>query len=112
MVNLGHILCPMEARNDPFSWQERAACKDAPTAYFFEDEKAGKNISTNGHKKYCDPCPVRWDCLYTGNLYNFDGVWGGLKEDERRELYGSEYRAQLREELAEIGEYKKLPHVA
>lgn len=64
-------------------WQLRGLCAETdPGAFFPEDgEPAGPA------KRVCRSCPVRAECLdyalSTGQEY---GVWGGMSEQERRQL--------------------------
>jgi hypothetical protein len=99
------------ATQDPFAWQANAKCIGVPTSKFFRDED-GSDHSPVAYRDICAACPVKWECLETGIIYNFEGVWGGLTELERRKQYDEDWRQQLIEERDELGEYRKLDHIA
>lgn len=100
----------MEA-NNPFSWQDQGECVGKDPQIFFQDERDG-SYSREAYKAICAVCPVQAECLNTAILYNFDGVWGGTTDVERRHRYDREYREQLIEELEEIGEFVPLDKIA
>jgi hypothetical protein len=99
------------ATQDPFFWQKNAECTGMETSKFFDDED-GSDHDPKEYKKICASCPVIWECLETGIIYNFDGVWGGLKARDRRHKYPPEYRKQLIEEREELGIFTKLDQLA
>ena len=71
-------------------WRHRAACKDEDPELFFP---VGNNGSAQGQidqaKQICRRCPVISECLaWALDTGQDDGVWGGLSEDDRRELKG------------------------
>lgn len=104
----------MKATPNPFAWQSKAKCRGEDTSVFFDDEdsESSHQHSPNKYRSICATCPVRFVCLETAIIYNLDGVWGGLKAQERRKLYSKEYREQLIEERDEIGDYVPLDHNA
>lgn len=65
-------------------WQSRAACRGMDSGTFFPvTEEAAEPA-----KKVCFKCEVRMPCLQ----YSFEqreryGVWGGVDEHERAELF-------------------------
>src|SRR4051794_15249000 len=68
-------------------WQEHAACKDLPTRYtdylFFNPDQNDPGFTAR--RRLCSSCPVRWQCLETGNDIDMQfGAWGGLRPEERR----------------------------
>lgn len=73
------------------SWQHRAACRGADTAWFFapsyferREEKAAREAKA---KQVCAGCPVADECLeYALRIREPHGVWGGRNELERRRL--------------------------
>ncbi|MFF5422103.1 WhiB family transcriptional regulator [Streptomyces sp. NPDC002409] len=72
----------------PAHWDRRAACTSAPLQIFFpEGDAAAVHSATEEAKAYCRACPVTGRCqiesLERAEPY---GVWGGLDEDERREI--------------------------
>lgn len=67
-------------------WVDRAACREiGPEAFAPAGEEAKPSVETA--KKVCRRCPVSPECLQDSldRRENF-GVWGGLDENERREL--------------------------
>lgn len=73
-----------------WQWQSRAACRELGSTRFFHpaDERGeDRDQRDAAAKRVCAQCPVRTACLEhalrTREPY---GVWGGLTEEERREL--------------------------
>lgn len=64
-------------------WKSRAACGSADPELFYAEDPD----SIARAKSVCGRCPVRSDCLESA-LANGEqlGVWGGLDENERRQL--------------------------
>lgn len=77
MTGLGHDW----PRPEPSAWQDDATCIGTDTALFFSS--AQQDIDTA--KAVCAECPVKSQCL-NANIYEKEGVWGGLDERERRRL--------------------------
>jgi WhiB family transcriptional regulator, redox-sensing transcriptional regulator len=64
-------------------WQDRALCAQTDPEAFFP-EKGG---STREAKKVCRACEVRAQCLdYALENREPWGIWGGLSNQERRQL--------------------------
>ncbi|MET9701012.1 WhiB family transcriptional regulator [Streptomyces sp. NPDC006529] len=73
-----------------WEWQADAACRDLGPNRFFHpagergEEREGRDEAA---KRVCAVCPVRSACLeHALRTHEPFGVWGGLTEDERREL--------------------------
>lgn len=66
------------------SWRDDAACRDAPTDWFFPDRDGPDNHGRQA-KAVCAHCPVRTHCL-TENLTAGYGIHGGAGEPRRRAL--------------------------
>jgi WhiB family transcriptional regulator, redox-sensing transcriptional regulator len=67
----------------PGHWQDEAACADADADLFFsideEDQRRALSL--------CDACPVRTECLEHAIAHGEPyGIWGGLREQDRRRL--------------------------
>jgi WhiB family transcriptional regulator, redox-sensing transcriptional regulator len=75
---------------DPAGWQADAACHDADAELFFSLDEARQQEAL----AMCAECPVRRECLEhalaNGEQY---GIWGGLREGERRRLMRERTRA-------------------
>lgn len=92
--------------NQTFDWQGLAACIGKPSSYFFDDEEGIH--ARDEYEGLCKRCPVRSMCLEDAIVYNYDGVWGGMTERQRRAKYPEEYRQHLIEERREMGDYLEL----
>ena len=73
---------------DVGDWCRRAACRGEDPELFFPISAAGPVLAQIAEaKQVCARCPARAACLrfalVTGQDY---GIWGGLTEDERRQL--------------------------
>lgn len=74
--------------NADYTWRNQAICRDTDPDLFFP-------IGTTGHalvqidraKEVCEVCPVKNDCLEYALETNQDsGIWGGLDEEQRRNI--------------------------
>ena len=79
-------------------WRDGAACRDTDPGLFFPVGQTGPAIEHIAKAKaVCDTCSVQIDCLEFALMTNQDaGIWGGLTEDERRQIR-RERRRQARE---------------
>jgi WhiB family redox-sensing transcriptional regulator len=81
----------MALRSDEI-WQPRAACRGPQAAVFFppshferKDEKLEREARA---KDICAQCAVRQPCLeFAVSIKEPHGIWGGLNEIERRQLF-------------------------
>lgn len=69
-------------------WRDRAACADVETGVFFPVGTTGTAVAAiEVARAICETCLVRSDCLRFAVASNQQhGVWGGLDEEERRQL--------------------------
>ncbi|MCP2166514.1 WhiB family transcriptional regulator [Goodfellowiella coeruleoviolacea] len=84
---------------EEWDWQLRGLCRGMNSALFFHPDNARGNdrkLREERAKAICHACPVLAQCrqhaLQVEEPY---GVWGGLGEQERRELI-TRQRRQLR----------------
>jgi WhiB family redox-sensing transcriptional regulator len=73
---------------NPLRWRIGAACKDTDPDLFFPIGATGSAIEQiDDAKAVCGSCSARVECLDFALETNQDsGVWGGLSEEERREI--------------------------
>jgi WhiB family transcriptional regulator, redox-sensing transcriptional regulator len=79
---------PSKREVSDMNWRSEAACRTEDPELFFPVGTTGPALDQLAEAKAaCYRCPVASQCLTwaldTGQRY---GVWGGLSEDERREL--------------------------
>jgi WhiB family transcriptional regulator, redox-sensing transcriptional regulator len=76
-------------------WIERAACLEHDPDLFFPVGTTGPAVAQTARaKEVCEPCVVRRDCLaWALDTCQDAGVWGGLDEEERREIRRARRRA-------------------
>lgn len=72
-------------------WQLKAACRGPQAAVFFPpaspERREEKRQREANAKEICSACAVRDECLeYAVGIREQHGIWGGLSENERREL--------------------------
>jgi WhiB family redox-sensing transcriptional regulator len=83
---------------DHDAWRERAACADEDPALFFavgSGPEASARVDIA--KSICATCPVAHECLIFAVTTNQEyGVWGGLDEEERKEVRRQWRRAARR----------------
>jgi WhiB family transcriptional regulator, redox-sensing transcriptional regulator len=84
-------------RHDPdeMSWSVDAHCiGEDPDLFFPVGTSAPAEEQTRRAKAICHACPVRSECLEWALVTCQDaGVWGGLDEEERREIRRARRRA-------------------
>lgn len=85
------------ANADTWDWQLHGACRGMNSEYFFHsDAERGRARDTREAraKQICHTCPVIAECrehaLAVQEAY---GIWGGLGENERREIIASRRRS-------------------
>lgn len=75
---------------DLWEWQYQGACRNLDTEQFFhpEGERGGtRRRRDDAAKAICTQCPVITQCReYALAVQEPYGVWGGLTQEERREL--------------------------
>lgn len=81
----------MAAQEHVLNWQNRSACRGPLGAVFFPpvttERKSEKLEREARAKEICRGCPVLADCRsYALDIREPHGVWGGLSENERRQL--------------------------
>lgn len=71
-----------EPRQD-HGWRDEAACRELDPDLFFPTDKAGEKEAV----AHCAGCPVQGACLdFAVTTRQYDGVWGGLGEDDRQRM--------------------------
>ena len=72
----------------PDSWMSRGACLgERPELFFPVGQSCAAMKQTADAIRVCSRCEVRDDCLnYALNNAVDEGVWGGMAEEERRQL--------------------------
>ncbi|MBX3285185.1 MAG: WhiB family transcriptional regulator [Actinobacteria bacterium] len=81
----------MSAQRQGDDWQLKAACRGPQASVFFppgtferKEEKLGREVRA---KEICRTCPVKRPCLdYAVAIREPHGIWGGLNENERKNL--------------------------
>ena len=79
-------------------WRHEAACRDEDPELFFPIGNTGPAlVQIEEAKAVCRVCPVIDECLkWALETGQESGVWGGLSEDERRELKRRNARLRAR----------------
>lgn len=84
--------------NGETDWMRYAKCReqdtspDAPKASPAElfvvahDDEPEPPYPSKDAMWYCNRCPVRTECLDDALANNYDGIWGGLSEYQRRQI--------------------------
>jgi WhiB family redox-sensing transcriptional regulator len=73
-------------------WQIKAACRGPQNAIVFfppqRFERKHEKLDREAHaKSICRSCAVRRDCLdYALTIREPHGIWGGLNENERKQV--------------------------
>ena len=73
-----------------WEWQRHAACRGAGSSYFYSPQgERGRSRRDREERALaiCAGCPVREPCAaFALAGHEAYGVWGGMTENERREL--------------------------
>lgn len=74
------------------TWQDRAACRGPQSLTFFPpgsgERRHERAAREERAKAICATCSVRSSCLdYALEIRERHGVWGGLSESERRQMF-------------------------
>lgn len=84
---------------DFWDWQMDAACRGMDSEFFFHpDGERGPSRAAREEmaKRVCFSCPVRLQCAeHALKVREPYGVWGGLTEDEREEIYAGRRRLAI-----------------
>jgi WhiB family transcriptional regulator, redox-sensing transcriptional regulator len=72
-------------------WQEHGSCQTADPTLFFHPQNergAARRSRVQAAKRVCASCPVRTECAdYAIRAREPYGIWGGMSEEEREEIY-------------------------
>jgi len=73
-------------------WHLDAACRGPNQSIFFPpvrtERRKDKRLREQRAKEICFDCPVLEDCRdFAFTIKEQHGIWGGLTENERREIY-------------------------
>lgn len=78
------------AVSEEWDWQLHGACRGADGELFFHppgERGVEKERREEAARSFCRRCPVVEECrTYALDTEQAYGVWGGLTEDERREI--------------------------
>ena len=90
---------------DLWEWQFDGACRDADQDLFFHPEGErgpARRKRDEAAVKVCATCPVLEQCRQHGlTVREPYGVWGGLTEEDRDEIYAQERRSRRARREAE-----------
>ncbi len=74
---------PLFGGIDVEGWQEEAACKGVDLDIFFSLDETDQKQAL----ELCRGCPVQQECLRDAiQQREMYGIWGGMRESERRSL--------------------------
>lgn len=96
MTDTRHLPRPMA---DEWEWQLHAACQGYSSSVFFHPD--GERGSARAHrasraKAICASCPVIEQCRqHALAAHEPYGVWGGLTEEERRQVWRTRAHAAV-----------------
>ena len=74
--------------NADYTWRNQAICRDTDPDLFFPIGTTGQAlVQIDRAKEVCGECPVKTECLEYALETNQDsGIWGGLDEEQRRNI--------------------------
>jgi WhiB family redox-sensing transcriptional regulator len=92
------------AVTEVWEWQLEGACREADPRLFFHPEGErgpARRKRDEAAVKVCAGCPVIQECRNHGlTVREPYGVWGGLTEEDREEVYAQERRARREQRQA------------
>ena len=92
------------AVTEVWEWQLEGACREADPRLFFHPEGErgpARRKRDEAAVKVCATCPVLQECRNHGlSVREPYGVWGGLTEEDREEVYAQERRARREQRQA------------
>lgn len=89
--------------NADYTWRRDATCRDTDPELFFPVGTTGQALQQIAKaKNVCCECPVKIECLQFAMETNQDtGIWGGLSEEERRQIRREAAAMQRAQRLAQ-----------
>ena len=82
---------------EEWEWQLRGSCRGADSALFFHTDNergSARERRESRAKAICQTCPVLAQCrTHAMTVQEPYGIWGGLGEIERRQLFLRQRRA-------------------
>lgn len=83
--------------NADYSWRTKAICRDTDPSIFFPVGTTGVALMQIAKaKQVCGECPVQTPCLdYALETNQDSGIWGGLDEEERRNIRRAANRQRI-----------------
>lgn len=88
---------------------EQAGCLGLDTEMFYkqQSELLAEGLSFLNLRRVCFQCPIWQDCLRVAFQYEQYGFWGGLSEEERKQMY----RKSARRYSGLMRDLKFFPHI-
>jgi WhiB family redox-sensing transcriptional regulator len=88
VINLSILATSLALGSADYSWRNEALCRDTDPELFFPIGTTGQALlQISEAKNVCCECTVKRECLEFAIETNQDcGIWGGLSEDERRDV--------------------------
>lgn len=97
-----------QIKRKQINW-ERASCRGLETDMFYSHKTRleERGLTLNHLRRICMSCPIQYDCLTIGVAHEPYGFWGGLSEEERKNLHArkidSKIIANLKDDLLTMG---------
>lgn len=93
----------LEPMVEVWEWQQEGACRQAsPDTFFHPEGERGpsRERRVERAKAVCATCPVLQTCRdHALRVREPYGVWGGLTEDERQEIYRAQGAGEAGEDV-------------
>ena len=88
VINLSILATSLALGSADYTWRNEALCRDTDPELFFPIGTTGQALlQISEAKNVCCECTVKRECLEFAIETNQDcGIWGGLSEDERRDV--------------------------
>jgi len=81
---------PLDPKPDEWAWQQQGLCREVTSdIFFYEEQERGeeKRKRISQARDVCNACSVKQKCLdFSIRTNQTHGMWGGLTQDERKEM--------------------------
>ena len=99
VVTMTQTVQSLEPVLEMWEWQQQGACREvSPDVFFHPEGERGPSRARRIQraKAVCGTCPVLLTCReHALRVREPYGIWGGLTEDEREEIYRGEVQPVL-----------------
>lgn len=97
-----------ELQRPKWQWEQEAACRTLTPKeadQVFNNIPRGRPAKNAPYRKFCDSCPVKYECLNYAVVHEEEGIWGGFTRSQR-DLLPTTFVRELRQKARTEGWYE------